>query len=182
MYRERLEKKGSSRRPVDLVIYHAQQDDPKRCTGRKLSRLGLAVMVKRVAQIPKGSVILNPTAEKAFSVEDAGACEKNGIAALDCSWVKSEELLLKLRKREKSRALPFLVASNPTKFGKPFELSTVEAFAAALFIIGRREEASEILGKFKWGPHFLEMNREPLEAYSHARNSKEVVEAQGEFI
>ena len=58
----------------------------------------------------------------------------------------------------------------------------MEALAAALFIIRHEEEAAEILGKFKWGPHFLEMNREPLEAYAEARNSKEVVEVQGEFV
>ena len=172
----------SSQRPVELVIFHAEQDDPKKCTGRKLSKLGLASIVKRVAQIPKGSVILNPMSEKAFSAEDTGACEKNGITVLDCSWEKSEELLYKLRNKEKSRALPFLVAANPTKFGRPFELSTVEALAAALFIIGRREEAEEITSKFKWGPHFLKMNMEPLEAYAEAKNSKEVVKIQGDFV
>jgi pre-rRNA-processing protein TSR3 len=176
------EKKRSSFRPIELIIFHAEQDDPKRCTGRKLSRMGLAKIVKRLGQLPRRAVILNPMAEKAFSAEDAGACQKNGIAVLDCSWEKSEELLFKMRNKEKSRALPFLVAANPTKFGKPFELSTVEALAAALYIIGRREEAEEVVGKFKWGPHFLEMNREPLDAYAEAKNSKEVVKVQGEFV
>lgn len=171
-----------TRKPVELVIFLAEQCDPKKCTGKKLARLGLARIVKRMAQLPHDGVILNPAAEKAFSREDYRASQRNGIAVLDCSWEKSEELLYKLRTKNRSRALPFLVAANPTKYGKPFQLSTVEAFAAALFIIGREEEASEILGKFKWGPHFLEMNREPLEAYALAKNSKEVVEVQGEFV
>jgi pre-rRNA-processing protein TSR3 len=38
------------------------------------------------------------------------------------------------------------------------------------------------MDKFKWGPHFLEMNKIPLEEYSNAKDSKEVVKIQGEFL
>ncbi|UCF08873.1 MAG: DUF367 family protein [Thermoplasmata archaeon] len=179
--REKLLKKPYGK-PIELFIFHTEQCDPKRCTGMKLKRLGYAKVVKRLAQLPHDAILLNPAAEKAFSKEDAIAAERHGIAVLDCSWEKAEELLFKLKGRKRSRALPFLVASNPTKFGKPFELSTVEAFAAALYILDRKEEAEDILGKFKWGPHFLEVNREPLVAYSEAKTSKEVVVIQDEFI
>jgi pre-rRNA-processing protein TSR3 len=89
-------------------------------------------------------------------------------------------MLLKLRL--KHRALPFLLAANPVNFGKPFKLSTVEAFAAALFILGEKEQAALILNKFKWGRTFLELNQEPLERYSKAANSTEVVKIQGEYL
>jgi pre-rRNA-processing protein TSR3 len=38
------------------------------------------------------------------------------------------------------------------------------------------------MSPFKWGPHFLELNHELLEAYSLAKSSKEVVKIQNEFI
>ncbi len=80
------------------------------------------------------------------------------------------------------RALPFLLAANAVNFGRPFKLSTVEAFAAALYILGEKEQAALILNKFKWGPIFLELNREPLERYSKSRDSTEVVRIQGEYL
>ena len=82
----------------------------------------------------------------------------------------------------RSRALPYLVAANPVNFGKPFKLSTVEALAAALFIIGEPARAEEILGKFSWGHVFLELNREPLSEYASARDSTEVVNIQREYL
>jgi pre-rRNA-processing protein TSR3 len=172
----------SNNRDIQLHIYHTDQCDPRKCTGRKLAKFGQATIVKNLRQIPHHAVILNPIASKAFSKEDAMHAEKQGIAVLDCSWEKSEELLFKLRKKGKSRALPYLVAANPTNFGRPFKLSSVEAFAAALFILGHKEEAERILSKFKWGPHFLEMNRIPLEEYFKAKDSGEVVKIQEEFL
>jgi pre-rRNA-processing protein TSR3 len=38
------------------------------------------------------------------------------------------------------------------------------------------------MSQFKWGPHFLKLNEELLEAYSHAKTSIEVVNIQNEFI
>ena len=167
---------------VQLHIYHTDQCDPKKCTGRKLAKFGQAKVVKNLRQIPYNAIILNPAAKKALSPEDVIYAEKQGIAVLDCSWEKAEELLFKLRKKGKSRALPYLVAANPTNFGRPFKLSSVEAFAAALFIMGYHEKAKQILSKFKWGPHFLEINRIPLEEYSKAKDSEEVVKIQEEFL
>jgi pre-rRNA-processing protein TSR3 len=172
----------SEQRDIKLFVYHTDQCNPKRCTGRKLARLKQVSLIKNFRQIPHNCIILNPTTQKALSKEDATYAERNGIAAVDCSWERSEELLFKLRNRGKSRALPYLVAANPTNFGKPFKLSTVEAFAAALFIVGNETQAQRILSRFKWGPHFLQMNRQPLNEYFQASNSQEVVEAQKEFL
>ena len=169
-------------RDIQLLIYSTDQCDPKKCTGRKLARFRQAKIVNNLRKLPPQIIILNPMAQKAISSEDANCARKQGIAVLDCSWKKAEELLFKLRKRGKSRALPYLVAANPVNFGRPFKLSTVEAFSAALFILGHIEQAKWILGKFKWGPHFLEMNKNPLEEYSNAKNSTEVVKIQDEYV
>lgn len=167
---------------IPLILYHANQCDPKKCSGRKLAKLGLAKSVKTIRQIPKNAIILNPSAPKALSKEDLPFAKKHGIAVLDCSWKKSEELLFKLRNKGVSRALPYLVAANPTNFGKPFQLSTAEAFGAALYILGHTEEAHLVMSKFKWGPHFLSMNKIPLTDYSAAKNSQEIVDIQNEFV
>lgn len=99
---------------------------------------------------------------------------------MDCSWAHAEEIFSRVRLRD--RALPFLVAANPVNYGKPFKLSTVEALAAGLVILGELEQAQEILSKFKWGHVFLELNREPLQEYAAAKNSAEVVEIQMSYM
>ena len=118
----------------------------------------------------------------AQNLKDSGVDVVVGLRKGSGSWKKAEELLFKLKNRGKSRALPYLVAANPTNFGKPFKLSTVEAFASALYIMGNEDQAQRILGKFKWGPHFLQMNKQPLDEYFQAASSLEVVEAQKEFL
>jgi pre-rRNA-processing protein TSR3 len=167
---------------IKLILYHANQCDPKKCSGKKLVKLGYALAVKTIRQIPKNAIILNPMATKALSREDLPHAKKHGIAVLDCSWKKSEELLFKLRNKGITRALPYLVAANPTNFGKPFQLSTAEAFGAALYILGHMEEAETVMSKFKWGPHFLKMNHMPLTEYSEAQSSTEIIKIQNEFI
>jgi pre-rRNA-processing protein TSR3 len=80
--------------------------------------------------------------------------------------------------RGTSRCLPVLIAGNPVNFGKATKLSTVEALAAALYIVGFEEQASQLLSIFKWGHTFLELNYERLESYKNARDSSEIVEIQ----
>eukprot|EP00475_Leptophrys_vorax_P025539 TRINITY_DN35771_c0_g1_i4.p4 TRINITY_DN35771_c0_g1~~TRINITY_DN35771_c0_g1_i4.p4 ORF type:complete len:162 (-),score=62.59 TRINITY_DN35771_c0_g1_i4:2053-2538(-) len=81
-----------------------------------------------------------------------------------------------------NRLLPYLVAANPVNYGKPMKLSCVEALAAALIIVGLVEEADMLLQKFKWGPNFVVLNRELLEAYSQCENSAEVVQVQNMYL
>jgi pre-rRNA-processing protein TSR3 len=78
--------------------------------------------------------------------------------------------------------VPFLIAANPVNFGKPMHLSCVEALAAALIITGFLEEADILLQKFKWGPTFIDLNREYLEVYIDCETSEEIMQAQEEFI
>jgi pre-rRNA-processing protein TSR3 len=61
-------------------------------------------------------------------------------------------------------------------------LTTVEALAAALAILGHRERAAEVLGKFTWGETFLELNDEPLRRYADCADSGEVVAVQQEYL
>lgn len=166
---------------VRLVVYNAKQDDPKKCTACKLRRFGLVREVLQMRFLPKRAVVLNPFAEVAFSPADRERIEKFGLVGLDCSWEHAEKVLLR-HVRGTSRCLPVLVAGNPVNFGKATKLSTVEALAGALYIVGFEEQASEVLSVFKWGHTFLDINRGRLESYRNARNSAEVVELQKQFM
>lgn len=168
--------------PCRLVVYWARQDDPKKNTAVRLARAGLIELVEQPAGLPRRALLLDPTARRALSRADRDHVMRHGLGAVDCSWARVSATYREIRRGYEPRALPFLVAANPTRFGRPFELSTVEALAASLMILGFQEEAKILLGPFKWGPTFLDVNREPLAEYAKARTSEEVVEAQGLFL
>ncbi len=166
---------------MQLVVYSARECDPKKCTAVRLRRAGKIRMVYRPGNLPTGAVLLDPFAQRALSKADAAIAEKHGLVALDCSW-KKIQWIGELRARMVPRSLPYLVAANPTYYGRPTTLSTAEALAAALFILGNRERAKEILAGFKWGSTFFDLNHDPLEAYAGAKDSAEVIAAQSGFL
>jgi pre-rRNA-processing protein TSR3 len=166
---------------MHLYTYNAGQCDLKKCTARKLARFGLITSVNAIRKIPYKTIVLVPSADTALSPADRAFT--NSITVFDCSWKKIapfEDALMRLKR--KKRALPYLIAANPVNYGKPFILSSVEAFAAALFIFGETEQAQSILAKFKWGDEFMRLNADRLLAYSKAKDSTEVIEMQKGFM
>ena len=163
-----------------LTIYHANQCDPKRCTGLKLKRHGLARVVTSIRFLPRRAIVLNPFGKIAFSPADRQRIQDFGLAALDCSWEHAQKVL-STHVKGTSRCLPILFAGNPTNYAKATKLSTVEALSGALYIAGFREEAEKVLSIFKWGHTFLDLNREMLENYASARDSTEIIEMQRSF-
>ena len=162
---------------MPLVAYRDNSCDPRKCTVKKLERAGFIRLVKKISQIPRNTLLLDPTAEQALSPADRSV---KSITVMDCSWeVLNTGAVSSWRIR---RALPFLVAANPVNFGKPCRLSSVEALAAALFIIGEEQQAHDILGKVSWGIRFLEVNEEPLTLYAAAKDSTEVVAIQEQYL
>ncbi len=168
-------------KPVKIVVYHAGQCDPKKCTALKLKRHELVRIVRQIRFLPKKAIVLNPFSKIAFSPADRQRIKDFGLAALDCSWEHAEKVMLK-RVRGTSRCLPILIAGNPVNFGKLTKLTTVEALASALYIAGFKEEAHQLLSIFKWGHTFIEINQERLENYANAKNSTEIIELQKHFI
>jgi len=166
---------------VKIVVYHAGQCDPKKCTALKLKRHGLVRLVRQLKLLPKRAIVLNPFSEIAFSAADKLRVERFGLVALDCSWEHAEKVMMK-HVRGTSRCLPVLLAGNPVNFGKLTKLTTAEALAAALYIIGLKKEAYKLLSIFKWGHTFFEINQERLEIYGKARNSTEMVKLQQAFM
>lgn len=168
---------------IRLIVYHTNEDDPEKCSAKKLQRLGFAHLEKTMRRIPRHCILLNPFAEKSLSPEDRLVAEQNGLLVVDCSWKNTETCFNRLeQKQHHSRSLPFVLAANPVNYGKPFKLTTVEAFATALYILGESGYAEEILGIYKWGPHFLELNRQPLQDYQQAKDSTEVIQMMKHYI
>ena len=125
--------------------------------------------------------MLNPFSPQAFSPDDRLRLEKNGLVALDCSWLYVKQVF-NILTRWDIRCLPYLIAANPVNYGKPTKLSTVEALAASLYITDFKKQAIKLLSKFKWGPQFILLNKELLEGYSQAKDSLEVVSIQNDYL
>ena len=90
------------------------------------------------------------------------------IVALDCSWKQIDSSLEYIAKntRLEGRTLPCVLAANPVSWGKPGRLSTAEALALSLILIGRWDQARIIMRPFRFADSFFNLNNEPLEAYS----------------
>ena len=162
---------------MPLYAYRDNSCDPRKCTVKKLEKAGFLKIFNKISQIPRNTLLLDPTADQALSPADKYV---KSITVLDCSWVVLDTG--KVRSWRIRRALPFLIAANPVNFGKPCILSSVEALAAAMYIIGQKDRATELLSKVSWGIRFLEVNKEPLDTYSNAKDSREVIKIQELYI
>jgi len=168
---------------IPLGIYMVEQCDPKKCSAKKLVRLGFATGYTTMEHVPRRMVLLSPFSDKALSQEDLPFAKKYGLLVLDCSWHHVDEMFpLIKRRRPVARALPFLVPVNPVNFGHPGMLSTVEAMAAALIILGRRAAGERLMTIYNWGHNFMKVNEEPFREYEKAKTSLEVVKAQRNFV
>ncbi|MGQ9759787.1 MAG: DUF367 family protein [Candidatus Methanomethylicaceae archaeon] len=169
----------SSSHAPSLYIYHLRECDPKKCTALKLKKFGLAKVVFTLKDLPPGCLLLYPFSDDFISPNDKNIIITHGLAAVDCSWNK----IFPLPKTTKftMRRLPFLLAANPTNYSMPYKLSTLEALAAALYIIGFHESATLLLTKTKWGKTFLILNKEPLMQYASASTSDQIFSIDREY-
>lgn len=178
---------------IKLLVYYVRQDDPKKCTAVHLQKMGKVEMIQKVGNLPKNAVLLNPFALKALSIEDLPMIQTKGLIGLDCSWIFAKKVFgieegIEVQLKNKGswrftdRILPYLLAANPVNYGKPCQLSTAEALAAGLYIVGYKKDARYLLDGFKWGEGFFTLNFELLEAYADAMSSKEVVKIQNDYL
>jgi pre-rRNA-processing protein TSR3 len=142
----------------------------------------------RQAATSSPAVLLDPFAREALSGADRELAERGGLLVIDCSWNR-----LGARGSFPSgagpgrdgavrRRLPILVAGNPQHFGRVAELNTVEAFAAALSVVGRGDEARSLLAGFPGGDVFLELNRDRFDRYGLARSGADIEAAEREMF
>ena len=164
-----------------IYVLLLRQDDPRKCTAAKLAKFGLATPLFRVKQIPRKSLVLNPFAPRVLLAGDRLLAGAHGLVAVDCSWERVQRTFGS-RLPGDGRRLPTLLAANPVNYAKQHKLSSVEALAAALMVMGFRESAARLLNLFKWGETFLTLNSEPLEAYSLASDAKAMSDAEAQFF
>lgn len=165
---------------IQLAMWDFGQCDAKRCTGRKLSRFGLLKELRVTNGF--GGVVLSPVGTHCVSKEDHPIVQQKGLAVVDCSWARLDDVPFAKLRCGAPRLLPWLVAANPVNYGRPCQLSCVEALSAALIICGEKDTGELLLAKFKWGHSFLSLNRDLLKAYSKCENGTEIINVQNSWL
>ncbi|KAF2466834.1 DUF367-domain-containing protein [Lindgomyces ingoldianus] len=150
--------------------------DAKRCSGKKLVRLGL-MRELHIGQRFAG-VVVSPKAKKILSKEDKELVEQYGAAVVEASWNRIDEVPFGRIGGKCERLLPYLVAANPTNYGRPWRLNCVEALAACYSICGHSEWATEILASFSYGEAFLDINAALLKRYAACETEEEIKKAE----
>ncbi|MCE2498343.1 MAG: DUF367 domain-containing protein [Nitrosopumilaceae archaeon] len=165
---------------VDILMRY--QDDPRKCTAARLLKAGIARKI-RGAPRSRRAIILNPYSDTVLMPSDGRTA--GAVVGVDCSWRlaggefgaprdagggrKRGEAGGAPRRRYdagSSRRLPPLLAGNPVNYAKIGVLTTAEAIAASLFIMGYDDMAHNVLGRFKWGHTFYDLNRNILAEYA----------------
>lgn len=170
----------NDRLPVKLAMWDFDHCDPKRCSGKKLERLGL-IKNLRIGQKFSG-VVVSPNGKGVVCPDDREIVEEFGSSVVECSWARLDEVPFNKIGGKHERLLPYLVAANPVNYGRPWRLNCVEALAACFAIVGHWDWAEVLLENFSWGLTFLKINKELLEIYMQCSDSDSVNKAQEEWL
>ncbi|KAK9096784.1 hypothetical protein Sjap_022281 [Stephania japonica] len=174
------ELEGSMVPSIQLAMWDFGQCDAK-STLICLSRLFKLAKELRVTN-GFGGIVLSPVGTQCVSKEDHQLMKRKGLGVVDCSWARLDDVPFAKLRCPAPRLLPWLVAANPVNYGRPCQLSCVEALSAALLICGEEETANLLLGKFKWGHAFLSLNSDLLKAYAECENSSAIIAVQNSWL
>lgn len=127
-------------------------------------------------------VVISPKAKTLMSPADRPILGQYGAAVVEASWKRIEEVPFNRIGGPNQRILPYLIAANPTNYGRPWRLNCVEALAACFFICGHKEWAEEILSTFSYGQAFLDINETVLKRYAACKDEEEVKKAEEDWL
>lgn len=94
--------------PVDLAMWDFNHCDPKRCSGKKMSRVGVMRTLK-VGQKFSG-IVVTPNGKVPVSPADRVTVEAAGAAVVECSWARVAEIPFSKIGGKCERLLPYLIA------------------------------------------------------------------------
>ncbi|KXJ85074.1 hypothetical protein Micbo1qcDRAFT_154471 [Microdochium bolleyi] len=166
--------------PFKAACWDLNHCDPKRCSGKKLIRLGL-MRDLHVGQRHNG-VIITPNGKHTISPADRELMEQYGAAVVECSWARTGEIQWSKVGGKCERLLPYLVAANSVNYGKPYRLNCVEALAASFYICGHPEWAEEVLAPFNYGESFLAINAKVLKKYAACADEEAIKKCEKEWM
>jgi pre-rRNA-processing protein TSR3 len=170
----------SSRPAFKAACWDLGHCDPKRCSGKRLMKLGL-MRELHLGQRHSG-VIITPNGKQTLSPADRPLLEQYGAAVVECSWARTKEVQWSKVGGKCERLLPYLVAANTVNYGKPWRLNCVEALAAAFAICGHLDWAAQVLKPFSYGKAFLEINSSLLKKYAACEDEAGVKRAEQEWM
>ncbi|KJE49087.1 ribosome biogenesis protein [Acidiplasma aeolicum] len=161
-----------------IYYVYLKQDDPKKSTMKKLEHYGLAIKIR--ANMIGKKLVLTPYSDTYLLNSDSFIYTNYGICLIDGSWNLIDTI--KNLRVKNARRLPLLLPVNPVNYGKPGKLSSLEALAASLYIMGYPDAAFEVLSKYSWAQNFIIINMEPLEEYKKCKNNEECRDAEKLFF
>ncbi|KAI9743258.1 MAG: ribosome biogenesis protein tsr3 [Claussenomyces sp. TS43310] len=154
--------------------------DPKRCSGKKLMKMG---QMRDLAIGQKHSgVIISPNAKHTISPADGELMEQYGAAVVECSWARVKEVPWGKIGGRCERLLPYLVAANSVNYGKPWRLNCVEALGAAFYICGHPDWAEDVLSHFSYGQTFLDINSSILKRYAACTDEDDIKKTESAWM
>ncbi|GAA5909277.1 hypothetical protein JCM8208_005629 [Rhodotorula glutinis] len=165
---------------VPVAMWDFDHCDPRKCSGKKLARMNLMEEL-RVGQRFQG-IVMSPKGKDVVSPADKDIVATAGVAVVECSWARLDEIPFNKIRSPHERILPYLVAANPVNYGKPYKLTCAEAIAAALYITGFDAQAEVLLSKFSWGHSFWEVNGPIIERYRTCTTPESVLAMQEVMI
>ncbi|MEJ1929163.1 DUF367 domain-containing protein [Nostoc sp. NIES-2111] len=157
---------------IDFV-YPYTFTTPDVCTGSALIVKGLA---EEVGTIPEKGLVLYHEAEDVLTVDDRRLFQEEElpIILLDSPWQnvrvemeKASSVLIRRRLPSVFHATnPFYTKKNPLLYFSDNQFGTAEALAIALFILGYRAHAMQVLNILSYKDEFLQVNGEALSLYN----------------
>ncbi|CAJ2508548.1 Uu.00g135740.m01.CDS01 [Anthostomella pinea] len=166
--------------PFKAACWDLNHCDPKRCSGKKLIKLGL-MRDLHMGQRHNG-VIITPNGKRTLSPADRELMDQYGAAVVECSWARTQEVQWSKVGGKCERLLPYLVAANSVNYGKPYRLNCVEALAAAFYICGHPDWAEYILRPFNYGESFLNINSKLLKKYAACADEESLKQTEREWL
>ncbi|KAI3319823.1 DUF367-domain-containing protein [Xylariaceae sp. AK1471] len=174
------EQTDNSPPPFKAACWDLNHCDPKRCSGKKLIRLGL-MRDLHLGQRHNG-VIITPNGKHTLSPADRELMDQYGAAVVECSWARTEEVQWNKVGGKCERLLPYLVAANSVNYGKPYRLNCVEALAASFYICGHPNWAEQVLRPFNYGESFIAINSKLLKKYAACADEDAIKKTEKEWL